>query len=67
MRLFVIYVYTVCLYSYKGSSSYMIYLQSVCTLLVNRAVREAVGLSAHWPFTSVKLVMSVFLFLSARH
>jgi len=38
MWLFVIYLYTVCLYSYKGSSSYMIYLQSVCILLVNRAV-----------------------------
>ena len=46
----------------------MIYLQSVCILLVDEAVREpeAAGLSAQWPFTSVMLVMPVFLFLSAR-
>ena len=46
----------------------MIYLQSVRILLVNQAVREpeAAGLSAHWPFISVMLVMPVFLFLSAR-
>ena len=60
------YIYTVYLYSYNGSSSYMMYLQSVCILLVNRAVREAAGLSAQWPFTSVMLVMPFFLFLSAR-
>jgi len=44
----------------------MIYLQSVCILHVNQAVRETAGLSAQWPFTSVMLVMPVFLFLSAR-
>jgi len=59
------YIYTVCFYSYNGSSSYMIYLQSVCILFVKWAVREAAGLSAQWPFTSVMLVMPVFLFLSA--
>jgi len=59
------YINTVCLYSYHGSSSYMIYLQSVCILFVKWAVREAVGLSVQWPFTSVMLVMPVFLFLSA--
>jgi len=59
------YIYTVCLYSYNGSSSYMIYLQSVCILFVKRAVREAAGLSAQWPFTSVMLVLPVFPFLSA--
>jgi len=42
----------------------MIYLQSVCILFVKRAVREAAGLSVQWPFTSVMLVMPVFLFLS---
>jgi len=31
-------------------------------LLVNQAVREAAGLSAQWPFTSVMLVMPVFCF-----
>ena len=61
-----IYIYTVCLYSYHGSSSYMMYLQSVCILPVNRAVQEAAGLSAQWPFTSVMLVMPFFPFLSAR-
>jgi len=61
-----IYIYTICLYSYNGSSSYMIYLQSVCIVLVNWAVQEAAGLSAQWPFTSVMLVLPVFLFLSAR-
>jgi len=40
------YIYTVCLYSNNGSTSYMIYLQSVCILFVKRAVREAAGLSA---------------------
>jgi len=59
------YIYTVCLSSYNGSSSYMIYLQSVCILFVKWAVREAAGLSAQWSFTSVMLVMPVFLFLSA--
>jgi len=44
----------------------MMCLQSVCVLPVNRAVREAAGLSAQWPFTSVMLVMPFFLFLSAR-
>jgi len=39
------YIYTVLLYSYNGSSSYMIYLQSVCNLFVKRAVRETAGLS----------------------
>jgi len=39
MWLFVIFIYTVCLYLYNGSTSYMRYLQSVCILLVNRAVR----------------------------
>jgi len=59
------YIYAVCLYSYNGFSSYMIYLQSVFILFVERAVREAAGLSAQWPFTSVMLVIPVFLFLSA--
>jgi len=58
-------MYTICLYSYNGTVSYMKYPQSVCILLVKRAVREAAGLSAQWPFTSVMLVMPVFLFLSA--
>jgi len=61
------YMYTVCLYSYNASSSYIIYLQYVCILFVKRAVREAAGLSVQWPFTSVMLVMPVFLFLSAPH
>jgi len=65
MWLFAIYIYTVCLYAYNGSSSYIICLQPVCILLVKRTVREAAGLSAQWPFTSVMLVMPDFLFLSA--
>jgi len=60
------YICTVCLYSYNGFSSCMIYLQSVCILLVNQAVRDAACLSAQWPITSAMLVMPVFLFLSAR-
>jgi len=43
----------------------MIFLQSLCILLVNQAVRETAGLSAQWPFTNVMLVMPVFLFLSS--
>jgi len=39
------YIYTVCLYSYHGSSSYMMYLQSVCILFVKWTVRESVNLS----------------------
>jgi len=43
----------------------MIYVQSVCILFVKRAMWETAGLSVQWPFTSVMLVMPVFLFLSA--
>ena len=39
--------------------------QAICILFVKQAVREAAGLSVQWPFTSVMLVMPVFLLLSA--
>ena len=41
-----IYIYTVCLYSYNGSSSYIICQQSFCIFIVNWAVRGCRPVSA---------------------